>query len=274
MNENEGTRFEQKSKLIVASSQTRKMTAILAMICFILVGIFLLQPTISTKAQDNPPPTPTPNPTFVSLENLIATQQIQLDTLNKKIEDETRDRIYFDRDIGWKWGISATVATIIISLLAFLGVKSLKDLQHLWGKQSQTILNKAIYKLDLENMPVYLPMDQNLENIHSYLQRRKFGKLGFYKKLEDVKKGVIIISIQGMDEQNQNLVYQKLIRYVKESKPDSTEIGIIIYSPGGLKIPNNIMECYENLVSANFLTTIASNIFVVARGIDLTLPES
>jgi hypothetical protein len=239
---------------------------------FMLSVLLLSNLTISVNAQGNPTATPavaTANPTIAVLENTIATQQIQINQLNTRLTDEERERKYYDRDIFWKWGISAALATAVISILTWVGRKSLQDLQNDWQRDSQKILDKAIYKLDLSNLPIYLPSGENLENIHRLLQLRKFEKVGFYKTLGEFEHGVLIVSLKGKDDKQQAEILDKFKDFIDSQNPSAANTGFIIYAPAGIRVPPEIMECHDNLVTANYPATVVSSIFTVGRGIEI-----
>jgi len=216
-------------------------------------------------------PTATPTVNIVpTLQSVIATQQADID----KLVDEERDRKYYDRDIQWKWGILAAVGAAVTWILTWVGKNSLQSLQLGWEQRSQKILDKAIYKLDLGNLPIYLPAGEKLENIHNFLQRRKFEALKFYNHFDEFERGILIVSLKGKDENQQAEILGKFKDFIETKNPGMSDSGFIIYAPGRIRVPDDIMECHDNLVTANYPATVVSSIFSVGRGIEIVLPNS
>ena len=249
------------------------LNVVVMLVAFGLILMLLGSTSIPAGAQAVTTPTATPNPTIGSLEGVVATQQAETDTMNNRLIDEERDRKYYDRDLQWKWGISAAIATAVIGVLAWVGKKDLNDLQKNWERSSQKILDKAIYKLDLSKLPIYLPMGENLDSIHRLLQRRKFEKIGFYNTFDEIDRGLIIVSLKNKNETERAETLQKLLTFISARNPSSANTGFIIFAPGGIQVPQDVMNCHDNLVTANYPATVVGMIFVVGRGMDITPPE-
>ena len=251
---------------------------------FIAAFFILLSLPNSAQAQGNETPTPSPNPTIIALENQIATQEAQIEELKDQITDEKGDREYFDRDIQWQFGIAGTISTAIIALLAFLGLSNIKDIRTKmgemtdswfekieieWEKRSQVLLDEAIYKIDIGNLPIYLPANEGMEEMFTLLRRRNFNNITFYKELEEFSQGICLLSLEDKNETEQEEILNKFKSFIDEKKPSSIDIGFIIYAPRGVRVSDEVMGYYDNLVTANYPATVLSMIFVTARGLDI-----
>ena len=259
---------------------------ILLGLLFTAAFFILLSLPNSAQAQGNE--TPTPNPTIIALENQIATQEAQIEELRDQITDEKGDREYFDRDIQWQFGIAGTISTAIIALLAFLGISNIKDIRTKigemtdswfekieieWEKRSQVLLDEAIYKIDIGNLPIYLPINEGMESIFRLLKQRRFSNTDFYESLDEFSEGIFILSLKNKNKKQQKELLDKFTSFIDENNPNSKEIGYIIFAPKGIIVPKEVMDCYENLVTANYPATVLSMVFVIARGLEITPPK-
>ena len=259
-----------------ALNQTRTVRVVRLLLFLAALIILSLTPRL-VEAQPSPPSTPIPTeiPAVATLESKLATQQVDISSLQYNLSVEQRDREYYVRDLQWKWGIAAAIGTAVIALLTWTGLNELKKLQEKWQTKSEKILNKAIYKLDIAKLPIYLPANENLENVHQLLKRRKFEAVEFYEDgYEEIKQGVILLSLKDKDDQQQKALLAKYGEYLQGKKPDPAKIGFILYAPGGIRVPPQYMDCYENQVTANYLSTVVSNVFTIGRGIDITPPQN
>lgn len=240
--------------------------------------------TTSVSAQGSPTGTPTPNPTITVLESTIAAQQINIEKLEREQGFEAKEREIGFRDINSQWKTVAAIGGIAILVLGWFGFtgvrdaklaveKQVKNIEAKWEAQLQSTLDKAVYKLDLSNLPIYLPSGENLENIHRLLQFRKFENVSFYKTLDEFERGVLIISLKGKDEKGQGEILGKFKDFIDSQHPSAANTGLIIYAPAGIKVPPEIMESHDNLVTANYPSTVVSSIFTVGRGIELPAPK-
>lgn len=258
-------------------------------VLFLAAFSFVLVVPYNVKAQDNPTPTPSPNPTIVELENQIATQRAEIEDITDRLTDEERDRKYFDRDIQWQFAIAGVISSAIIALLAFAGFSNLKDLRTKlkertdswfekidveWEKRSQILLDKAIYKIDIGNLPIYLPTGEGLEkNIFRLLKQRSFDNIDFYEKLDDFSEGIFIISLAEKNEEERKEILDNFKSFIDTNEPSGKKVGFIIFAPGRIRVPDDVMGYYDNLVTANYPTTVLSMVFVIARGLDIQPPE-
>lgn len=254
-----------------------KVHSILLIAALLLGGIVfssILHPVSAQTAQPTStttpvsPSTPT-DPQIQALQSTIATQQVQIDQLQRDHLQEVKDRQFDVRDLLWKWGIAVAVVTAVMSILTWVGRNSLQNLQKDWEYRSEKILNRAIYKLDLSNLRIYLPVDENSKDIRRLLLQRKFENIQLYGDFNEFKNGILIVSLKGKDETQQTEILDNFKSFIDTQKPSPANAGFIVYCPDGIKVPPKIMGCHENLVTANYLSTVISSIFTVGRGIEI-----
>jgi len=258
-----------------------KVHTILVILMLLFGGVLfssVLNPVSAQTAQ--PTDTPTPNPTIVALENIIATQQILLEAQSRTISNTADDLSRAEKDWQWKWGIAGLVLGALGSILASIGVSSVTDfkkkiseLEKEWDKRSALALNYAVYKLDMSNIPILLPADENVGSIRRLLQQRKFEKIKYYKNYNELEGGVLVVSLKGKNEEEQKKTLDKFKDFIETQLPSAITTGFIIYSPDRITVPTEIMNCHDNLVTANYPATVISSIFTVGRGIDIPNPK-
>lgn len=256
-----------------------KVHSALLIAALLLGGVIfssVLQPVSAQTVQ----PTATPiavstpvDPAVSALQSTVATQQVQIDQLQRDLAQETRNREFDVRDLVWKWGIAAAIATAVIGILTWIGKYSLSDLQNKWQRESQRTLDQAIFKMDPSNLPIYLPSGEKLEELHNVLQKRRFGKVSFYDKLSEFTvidcQGVIIISLKDKNDSEQKTILGNLKDFIQQQKPVSSKTGFIIFAPGDITVPKDVTGSYDNLVTANYPATVVNMVFAVGRGLDI-----
>jgi hypothetical protein len=260
---------------------------------FVLTFILFSTVTFSVGAQGNPTATPQPtvNPTIAALENVIATQRVKIDTLERELGFEAKEREIGLRDINSQWKIAVAIVGIAGVILAVFGFRSLRDvwnaiekarndwkenvrnLETEWEQRSKAALDIAVYKLDLGKLPIYLPLDEDVSRIHRLLKLRKFEKVIYYKKFEEFTHGILIVSLKGKDERQQGETFTAFKKFMEARNPSAEESGFILYCPDRITAPPDVMSCHDNLVTANYPATVVSSIFTVGRGIEITAPQ-
>ena len=238
-------------------------------------------------------PTATPTVNIVpTLQSVIATQQVRIETLEREQGFETQKREIGFRDINSQWKSWLAFIGIAGGILAIFGIKGIRDLWNAiekvkqdwaeniknleseWEKRSQIALDQAVYKLDLANIPILLPVNENVGSIHRLLQQRKFEKVGYYKNFDEIKNGILVVSLKDKNEEEQKKTLAQFKDFIELWQPSATNTGFIIYSPDGIRVPPDVLGCHDNLVAANFPSTVVSSIFTVGRGIEISDPKS
>ncbi len=269
-----------------------KVHTILIIAMLLFGGVVFSSVSSPASAQSaTPTTTPTINPTISALEAVVATQQIKIATLEREQLWEAKERDIGFRDINSQWKSWLAFFGIAGSVLAIVGIKSVRDLwdtikkakkdwqdnlkglEKEWEKRSEIALDRAVYKLDMANIPILLPADENVGSIHRLLHQRKFENVVYYKDFTEFEDGILVISLKGKNEDEQKKTLDQFIEFIKLRKPSAVNTGFIIYSPDGIKVPSDVLIRHDNLVTANFPSTVVSSIFTVGRGIDIAIPK-
>lgn len=261
-------------------------------IATLLLGGIAFASAIQPVAAQNVSPTATPTANIIpTLQSVIATQQVRIETLEREQGFEAREREIGFRDINSQWKNWLAFIGIAGGILALFGIKDIRDLwkaiekvkqdwaenikglEAEWEKRSQIALDQAVYKLDMANIPILLPVNGNVGSIHRLLQQRKFEKVGYYKNFDEFKNGILVVSLKDKNEDEQKKTLAQFKEFIELWQPSATNTGFIIYSPDGIKVPTDVLVCHDNLVTANFPSTVVSSIFSVGRGIE-TVPTN
>lgn len=252
---------------------SNKVKRLIAVVLFAFFAIIIFSVTANTaKAQTavatptlTLTPTETPNPTVVSLQNIVATQQIEIQTLQ-------RDLDYDVRDIRWWFSVAVVVAAII----GIRGYAVFNDLDNIIRKKIRVSINKHYYQLDITNLKIHVPHilyrhvvdlleNQGLQNHPQYSQ---LDKQCFY--------GITIVSIN--DERDEKDFVNFIKRNYENLKPSNA--GFILYSPiynrtdGGRPyfLKQETIDSYSNIAVANTPWTLVMTITTIGRSVTAPLP--
>lgn len=103
-----------------------------------------------------------------------------------------------------------------------------------------------------------------MEAIHRRLQLSGLKNITFYNRLDKhCLSGITIFAVP--DERAQ----ERFRSFIEIYNPDPFTAAYILYGPQG-SVNKETLECYENLVTANFPATVASMVLVVGRGLKPT----
>ena len=255
----------------------------LLIILITLIAIVLLQfstnanknrqivaPSLTVETSTNTPtPQSTSTPVSQEITNILSTQQIQIDELQRNLSYESKERDLFMQDINNKFNIYIGVFTIIVGIFTFIGYESIKDFKKTWKNWTESELRKEVNKIDIDNLDIFLPEENCNENIERLLKTKRFKNIKKYYSFEEISQGILIVCIPEKDPQDE---FTALENYIIKKKPQSKYLGIIVYSPK-IQVPKDLLLSFDNIVAANFPATAVSNIFSVARGIEIPLPE-
>jgi len=188
-----------------------------------------------------------------------------LPELTNRVDKMENDLAFTLRDVSWKMDqkllVFTGMAALISGIAAYLGYKNFKDLDEtIKGKISST-LEKELYQLDPTNIPIHLQSGQGMESIHRRLQLSGLKNLSFYERLDKhCLDGITIIAMPDVDAQ------KKFRDFIEVYNPDSETAAYILYAPPN-SVSKETLDCYENLVTANFPATVVSMVLVVGRGL-------
>jgi len=188
-----------------------------------------------------------------------------LPELTSRVDKMENDLAFTMRDVSWRMDqkllIFSGVASLISAIAAFLGYKTFKDLDETIKSRINSTLQKELYQLDPTNIPIHIQSGQGMENIHRRLQLSGLKNLSFYERLDKhCVDGITILAAP--DESAQ----KKFRDFIETYEPDPQAAAYILYAPPG-SVSAETLNCYENLVTANFPATVVSMVLVVGRGI-------
>src|SRR5262245_33426902 len=179
---------------------------LLSYIIFALIfsTLFLLTNASTSIAQTptptTSPPTPTIDPTITSLQNVVATQQVEVQELR-------RDLNYEVRDIRW-WFV---VAGVLAAITGFTGYQAYRGINKLVRKKIRVMTNKYYYQLDVTNLDVNIRKGEHQDRIIELLKSQGLYNLSRFERLgNDSFRGITIFSIENeVDEKD-------FLRYIEQ----------------------------------------------------------
>ena len=219
-----------------------------------------------------PTPTQTPNPTVVSLQNVAATQQIEIQTLQRDIQSLQGDLRYEVRDIKW-WFI---VAVVVAAIIGIRGYNAINDIDNIIRRKIQVSINKNYYQLDIMNLKIHVP-DNLYAHIVELLDNQGLQNHTRYAQLDKrCYYGITIVSIN--DEKDEEDFVNFIKRNNKQLKP--SKAGFVLYLPiyyraGGGRpyfIKQDTIDSFSNIAVANTPWMLLMTITTVGRSVSAPLP--
>ncbi len=215
-------------------------------------------------------------PPYKSTSPAATPDPADLPELTSRVNKLENDMQFTLRDIAWRmdqkllivsWG-----ALGISAIAAILGVQSLNDLRKMAKEKLQEAFDEAVYAVNPANIPVFLPVNKNMDVIQRRLQLSGFKKVTYYTDLDHIpEQGVVVVSINSTkktDTEREAEITKLEAQFrsvIKKNKFDPARTAFIIYTTG--KISGETLNCYENLVTANMPPTVANMVLVVGRGL-------
>lgn len=191
--------------------------------------------------------------------------QDQVNNLSRRVDKLSNDQAFNLRDIAWKMDqklyILAGLAFVISAIATFFGYRTYKDLDETIREKANSTIQKELYQLDPTNIPIHLQSGQGMEAVHRRLQLSGLKDISFYDRLDKhCLNGITIFAVLNEDAQ------KRFRDFIEAYNPDPFTAAYILYGPQG-SVAKETLECYENLVTANFPATVASMVLVVGRGL-------
>lgn len=273
--------------------QVMKMSKVhtILVIAMLLSGGVVFSSVLNPVSAKTDPPTatPTPNPTITRLENIIATQQIQIQDQGRTINNIADDLSRAEKDWQWKWGIAGAIVGALGTILASLGIsnltdfkKTLKDfdkkfteqldqlgtkwekhtavLEESWEKRSAENLNHLLERFDLRNLPIFIPKGSG-----NLLRRLELSGLRHdeYESLASLPStnGVIVVKFGNSEDQ------RSFREFVENTGLNPQKTAFVLFAEPS-SVEKDTIRCFENLVIANFPATVVSNILAIGRGLE------
>jgi hypothetical protein len=245
----------------------------------LVIGGFAIVLVNQSVIAQNAPPTPTPNPTFVALEERVKELESkvkllegQKETDKQKLELEIQKQllpIYVGGIILGAFGLSTAYS--LWKAYTIFTEKTKKQLE----EDTRKKLDQAFYNADPLYFPLYVPANG------FDLEIRRLKKLGFkdlrkYGGLrEGILGGIIVVRIPGEnfrnnreDQDHAETALQAFEEFVLENKAHEKNVAFVLYITGGqLDKASELVAKYDNVVIANMPVTVAGHVYALVRGL-------
>ncbi len=160
------------------------------------------QSSVTPTTTPSATPTIAPNPTVVALQNIVATQQVDIQDLQRNLQYEVRD-------MRWWFLVAGVIATI----LGALGYQTYKSIDEQIKGKIRRIITKYLYQLDLTNLDVYISSrlsegEYKKHNLEEILKSQGIEVKWFDQKpTRQALQGVTILPIENAEDENAFLKY-------------------------------------------------------------------
>jgi hypothetical protein len=235
-----------------------QLLAVFLAVTVLFVFNFSFSAQAQTSTATTETPTITPNPTVVVLQNIIATQQVDIQALQ-------RDLKYEVRDLRW-WFL---VAGVIITIIGFFGYQTYKSIDEQIRRKIRIIISKYLYQLDLTNLEVFVSkrlsegeyMSHNLSGILKAqgIEIRWFDAKPTKKSLQ----GITILPIENAEDEN------AFLNHIENNKQqlNPQRAGFILYASTAYRLKPDTLNIYPTIVIANTVWNLASILMVMGRSL-------
>lgn len=200
------------------------------------------------------PPTSTPDPAISTLQNIVATQQAEIQTLRRDLDYETREfRFWF------------LVAAVIAAITGFTGYQAYRGIDKQVRKKIRVSISKHYYQLDVTNLDIHIRV--GLERLEELLKNQGLYNISRFERLGNQSfSGVTIFSITDEDDEKSFVRFvQQYFVEVKRLSPKKA--GFILYASTGYRINTKTINLYPTIAVANTPWNLVSTIMVLGRSI-------
>lgn len=211
-------------------------------------------------------PTPTPDSRVPTLESMISTQQVEIDSLKHDLEISQKEQNLENKEIRWTLDQKLIYASILFSagmvILGFLGFNSYRSIDEKVKNKIDLTLKKQLYLLDPSNLLIRLPQDSNMQREWVRLNVAGFKNTKWYQGLDKkCYEGITIVRISGDQDA------QDFVDFIQRNQTelDPTKAGFVLYTP--LRLSEEVLNSYANLGVINISTQIVGAVMAVGRGI-------
>jgi hypothetical protein len=229
------------------------ISLILSLITFaniIVVNKAYAQTPVPTQSS----PTPTPDPTVVALQKLVATQQIEVETLKRDLDFEVREfRFWF------------FVAGVIGAITGLTGYRAYRGVDEQVRRKIQVLISKHYYQLDVTNLDIHIRA--GLEKLEELLKNQGLYNISRFERLGSKSfSGITIFPIT--DESDE----EKYLRFIRQYFIDSQrlspkKVGFILYASTGYRIKFDTIDLFPTTAVANTPWNLVSTIMILGRSI-------
>ena len=183
---------------------------ILAVLALMLVGIYDVNlryqlvrvQTAPTMVAPLPALVVTPGSEVAALQQVVETQQAQINDLNRDLakakEDQQRDSI----DIRWSLDSKLLMAGALASLAGLLGIGAYANIGEKVRERVRAMLDETILGYDPAWVPVYLPRGQKL--LHDRLDYAGLKSIRLYaNNALAPRPGITVVTVLDKDDEDQ-----------------------------------------------------------------------
>ncbi len=236
---------------------------------FAVISALLLMSSIlvygdSPDIQSAPTPTMTPDPTVEALQKIIATQQIDLDSLQRDLENSQKDLDDKLRDVQWDLDYKLAVAAVILAVTGFLGFRTYQNIDEKIRQRINATLEKELYQLDPTMLTINVREGTECDPVVKRLQMSGLKNIRRYADFSDktCRKGVTIVPITCQEDEDEFAIF------IENTALEPTRAAFVLYAPNRQHPVSDVTrDSYANLATANMPTTAASAVLVVGRGL-------
>jgi len=232
--------------------------AVTALFVFIFSSSVQAQTPVTITDTPIIAPTITPNPTMAVLQNVIATQQVDIQALQ-------RDLKYEVRDMRW-WFL---VAGVIITIIGFFGYQTYKSIDEQIRIKIRRIISKYLYQLDLTNLEVFVSRqlsqgEYKSHNLSGILKVQGIEIKWFEAKpTKKTLQGITILPIENAEDEN------AFVDYIENNKQqlNPQKAGFILYATTAYRLKPDTLNIYPTIVIANTVWSLVSILMVMGRSL-------
>jgi len=230
----------------------------------IVLSMFAWHPNVLAHSYQ---PAPKPQVTQ-SLPDQLATQQAQIDNLERQVQNLDKDNQLLAREYQLQlnlklWGLG--LATLFTSsLAALLGWKSYSDIGILVRERIEQSFDKEILGFDPKSLKIRLRKGRGLERIESMLKLYQLSNIDWYTKLNKAcTDGVFLVPMENKTDEEE---FAKFIDdYNDEITPNKS--AYVVYALKGFRVENAMLLEHECITLANLPVTAANAVLIVGRAL-------
>lgn len=263
---------------------------VLATLGIMLVGIWdvnLRYMLVSNLTAPSPAPTlppliVTPSSEVAALQHVVETQQAQIVTLTRDLNNFKEDQAKRDVDIRWILDSKLLVAGALGAIVAILGFTTYRSIDDTIREKVRVKLDEQLYQLDPTMVRIHLRRGEGMEKVYERLKLSGLRNLRWFDQFSQANStGITIVPIANADDEDElvQLVQsdkaetKKLRKASPKIKFDPRRAAFILYTLNNHRVDSTTFEAYANLVTANMVPTVVNMVLVVGRGLNSDLPE-
>jgi hypothetical protein len=225
--------------------------------------------TLPTPVAPLPALIVTPGSEVAALQRVVETQQAQIDTLTRDLNNFKEDQAEEAIDLRWSLDSKLVVAGALASIAALLGFGAYASIGDRVREKVRATLDETILGYDPAYVPVFLPRGQK-----QLLDRLDFAGLKniqpYEKNAIAARAGITVVLIKEKEDE------ERFAHFLENAKDDldPKRMAFILYT-GDYTISKlrDYVRIHDNLTPANTPTTLVSHVFNVGRGLRSERPK-